>query len=91
MKVMKLMLMVAMLAPMGSALAADEQPAKENTALEVCQSKIAFAYHFDMMQIESEELRGMLSHDMAAMKKQRRHLAFVGENAVCESENKDSK
>jgi negative regulator of sigma E activity len=83
MKALKLTLLAIALIPTASF--AEE---KVESPLEICKAKAAFQYHFDMMQIEGQEMRGELEHYAADARKSARHMSLQGELAVCESENK---
>lgn len=83
MKALKLSLLALALLP--AAAFAEE---KAESPLEICKAKAAFQYHFDMMQIEGQEMRGELEHHAADARKSARHLSHQGALAVCEDENK---
>jgi hypothetical protein len=58
------------------------------TDLEKCKARAEFQYHFDMMQIEREELQSQqLMGSAFQARKQTRHLLYVGELAVCQEEH----
>ena len=64
-----------------SALANDTKPAVD--PVEACKGKAQFIYHFDMMKIEGQQIRNELTHSLADIQKQKRHLHFMGELAEC--------
>ncbi len=81
MKALNLVLAVALLLPSGLALANEANP---NDPVEVCKSKAQFLYHFDMMQIEKDEIMDRVSHSQAESRKMRRHMQLLGELKECE-------
>ena len=83
MKALKLALLTLALTP-----AAFAEDAKPVDPLEACKAKVAFQYHFEMMQIEGQEMRGELTHSAADSQKSARHLNYQGALAVCEDEHK---
>ncbi|RZA08822.1 MAG: hypothetical protein EOP11_03700 [Proteobacteria bacterium] len=83
MKTLKIALLALALIP--SLSFAEE---KQESPLELCKTKAAFQYHFDMMQIEGAEMRGDIEHMTADGRKSARHMSYQGELAVCDQESK---
>lgn len=81
MKAINLALAASLLLPSGFALANEANP---SSPIEVCKAKAQFQYHFDMMQIEKEEITDRIPHSKAESKKMRRHMQFLGELKECE-------
>lgn len=67
--------------------AAFAEEAKPVDPLEGCQAQASYFYNIDMMNIEGQQMRGEISHDMADVQKSRRHMSFVGALAVCKDEH----
>lgn len=72
---------------MASTAAFAEEANKPADPLEGCQAQAGFLYHVDMMNIEGQEMRAEISHDMADMQKSRRHMNYMGALAVCKDEH----
>lgn len=70
-----------------NALANETKPAVD--PVEACKAKVQFTYHFEMMKIEGDELRNELTHSLADIQKQKRHMQFVGEIAECNELKED--
>ena len=63
---------------------ASEDTKKMEPKLSACKDKANFAYHFDMMKIESQEIRGKINYNMASEQKRSRHEQFLDELEDCE-------
>jgi hypothetical protein len=63
-------------------LASDEKKAAD--PLSACKEKASFAYHFDMMRIEADEIRSKISHGEADARKLARHEEFKEQLEDCE-------
>lgn len=57
---------------------------KKDPKVLACRDKASFAYHFDMMKIESQEIKGKISYGMASEQKRARHEQFVDDLEDCE-------
>lgn len=80
MKTLTLMTAIFLALPLGSALAEEAKP----DPVEVCKAKATFTYNFDMMNIEREQMDRSISHDMADIRKHKRHMQHLGELAECD-------
>jgi len=58
--------------------------APKNSKVTACRDKANFSYHFDMMKIESQEIRGKISYGMAREQKRARHERLSDELGDCE-------
>jgi hypothetical protein len=81
MKTLTLMTAIFLALPLGSALA---EEAKKPDPVEVCKAKATFMYNFDMMNIEREQMDRSISHDLADVRKHKRHMQLLGELAECD-------
>jgi hypothetical protein len=81
MKTLTIVTAIFLALPLGSALA---EEAKKPDPVEVCKAKAHFMYNFDMMSIEREQMDRSITHDMADMRKSKRHMQLVGELAECD-------
>lgn len=57
---------------------------KKADPVSVCKEKASFAYQFDMMKIEGEEIRGKIGHDFAGERKLSRHEEYLSQLSDCE-------
>lgn len=80
-------MIAAMLAlPLASAWANEEKAADP---VEACKAKAAFNYHFEMMEIEGEELRGSILHSEAGERKGKRHKKHLEALEECDELKRD--
>lgn len=80
MKTLTLVTALFLALPLGSALAEEAKP----DPVKACKGKATFMYNIDMMNIEREQMDRTISHDMADIRKQKRHLQLMGEFAECD-------
>lgn len=80
MKTLTLMTAIFLALPLGSALAEEAK----SDPVEACKAKASFMYNVDMMNIEREQMDRTVSHDMADIRKHKRHLQLMGELAECD-------
>ncbi len=76
---MKILLILAVF----SLYACSSSPSKEATSPEECKSQIDYKYHFEMSQIEGDQIESKISHTEANKRKKARHELYLKELKAC--------